>query len=64
MLLDLFDLLGALLALYLAYALARGEVVAKSGPGARRIVRDDSPRAYWATMAIYAALVVALVLVF
>jgi hypothetical protein len=59
-----FDLLGALLALYLAWALARGEVVAKSGPGARRIQRDHSPRSYWATMAIYAALAVALVVLF
>ncbi len=60
----LFDLLGALLALYLAWALARGEVVAKSGPGARRIARAESPRNYWIVMAIYAALAVALVVVF
>ena len=60
----LFDLLGALLALYLAWALARGEVVARSGPGARRIVRALSPRSYWAVMAVYAALAAALVLVF
>ncbi|KAF1689355.1 hypothetical protein [Pseudoxanthomonas koreensis] len=60
----LFDLLGALLALYLAYALAPGEVVARSGPGARRYVRAESPRGYWGVIAIYAALAVALVTVF
>jgi hypothetical protein len=61
---SLFDLLGALLALYLAYALARGEVVAKSGPGARRIRRDDSPRGFWTVVGIYAALAAALVVLF
>ncbi|AKC86855.1 hypothetical protein [Pseudoxanthomonas suwonensis] len=60
----LFDLLGGLLALYLAYALARGEVVVKSGPGARRIERHRSPRDYWAAMAVYAVLAIALVVVF
>ena len=60
----LFDLLGALLALYLVYALATGEVVARSGPGARRYRRDESPRGYWGVIAIYGALAVALVLVF
>lgn len=60
----LFDVLGVLLALYLAWALVRGEVLAKSGPGARRFVRGESPRGYWTTMAIYAALAVALVVAF
>ena len=60
----LFDLLGTLLALYLAWALARGEVVAMAGPGARRIVRAESPRDYWFVMALYAALAAVLVLVF
>ena len=60
----LFDLLGTLLALYLAWARARGEVVAKAGPGARRIVRAESPRDYWFVMALYAALAAVLVLVF
>jgi len=59
-----FDLLGVLLALYLAYALARGEVVAKAGPGARRIRRGDSPRHFWIVVAIYAALALALVVLF
>lgn len=59
-----FDLLGALLAFYLVHALLRGEVVAKSGPGARRIRREESPRGFWTVMGIYAALSIALVTVF
>lgn len=61
---SLFDLLGGLLALYLVYALARGEVVVTSGPGARRIHRDEAPRDFWVAVAIYAALAIALVVVF
>ena len=59
-----FKLLGAVLAVYLAYALATGVVIARSGPGARRIVRDDSPRDYWCVIVIYTALAIALVTVF
>ena len=37
----MFKFLGALLALYTLYAVARGEVVAKAGPGARTVVREE-----------------------
>ena len=60
----MFKLLGALLALYTIYAVAKGEVVAKAGPGARTVVRDESPRYFWCVIIIYAGLVLALVFLF
>lgn len=61
---SLFDALGVLLALYVAYAGVRGRVVATSGPGARLIRRAERPRYFWTVIAIYAGLSLALVLVF
>ena len=60
----MFKVLGALLALYTIYAVAKGEVVAKAGPGARTVVRDESPRYFWCVIIIYAGLVLALVFLF
>ena len=60
----MFKFLGALVALYTVYAAARGEVVAKAGPGARTIVRDESPRYFWGVVVIYAGLALALVFLF
>ena len=57
----MFKVLGALLALYTIYAAAKGEVVAKAGPGARTVLRDESPRYFWCVVAIYAGLALALV---
>jgi hypothetical protein len=60
----MFDVLGVLLALYTAYAVASGEVLAKSGPRARTVSRADSPRYFWVVIAIYACLSIALILIF
>lgn len=60
----MFKALGAILALYVVYAIARGSVVAKSGPGGRWISRDESARDFWIVVGIYAALSAALMFVF
>jgi len=60
----LFKVLGVLVALYTLYAVAIGEVIAKSGPWGKRISRDDSPREFWAVVAIYSCLALALVTIF
>ncbi len=60
----LLDTLGLVLAAYTAYAAWQGEVIAKSGPFARRIERSERPRYFWTVIGIYAALALALVLVF
>jgi len=56
----MFKLLGSLLALYTVFAAIRGDVLAKSGPGARRISRQESPTYFWIVIAIYAGLSAAL----
>lgn len=56
----LFQALGALLALYVAYAIATGSVVVKDRWKSKRVRRDDAPREFWVCIAIYAALTVAL----
>lgn len=60
----MFKTLGILLAAYTAYAVFAGKVYAKSGPGGRAIARHDSPLYFWIVIAIYAALSVALTIVF
>ncbi len=59
-----FTGLAILLAIYVAYAVATGGVIAKSGHGARRILREETPRYFWTVIAIYAALAIALATVF
>ena len=56
-----FVLLGIALALYTCLAAVRGEVIARSGPGMRRVRRDETAAYFWAVIAIYAALALALV---
>ncbi|HTO59179.1 MAG TPA: hypothetical protein VMJ74_15370 [Pseudomonadales bacterium] len=60
----MFKLLGVLVAAYAAYGAWSGEVYARSGPGGRKVSRDDSPRYFWTVIAIYAVLAVALLTVF
>lgn len=60
----LFDVLGLAVASYTLYACVRGEVIAKSGPFARRVLRSAQPRYFWCVVTIYAALAIALVLWF
>lgn len=60
----MFKLLGALLAVYTAYAAYAGSVYAKSGPGGRHISRGESPTYFWVVISIYAGLSIALLTVF
>ena len=60
----MFRLLGALLALYTAYAAIRGEVFAKAGISGRLVLKTESPGYFWVVIGIYAALSVALLTVF
>ncbi|MEO8367554.1 MAG: hypothetical protein ABI538_15275 [Pseudoxanthomonas sp.] len=60
----MFKLLGVLLAVYTLYAAAKGEVVAKAGPGARTVLRSESPRYFWCVIILYAGLALALAFIF
>lgn len=60
----MFKLLGALLAIYTVAAFFKGEVYAKSGVWGRTIRRSDEPRYFLAVIGIYAALSIALVVIF
>ena len=60
----LFKLLGIGVAAYTCYAAATGSVWAKSGIGSKLIRRDESPVAFWSTIACYGALSLALLLYF
>ena len=57
----IFDILGIGVAAYTLVAAATGRVWARSGPGARLVTRDRSPRYFWVVIAIYAGLSVALI---
>jgi len=59
-----FQVLGALLALYIAYAIVTGRVFAKHRWWGKTILRDESPGEFWTVIALYAALTLALVFVF
>lgn len=56
--------LGALVALYAAYAGWKGEVYAKSGVWGTPVSREESPSYFWIVIAIYACLGVALMTIF
>jgi hypothetical protein len=60
----LFKILGILVALYVVYALAAGQVYAKRGPWGATSKRSDDPFNYWAAVAVYTGLSAALVFVF
>jgi hypothetical protein len=60
----MFDLLGLLLGAYTAYAAVTGRVFAKAGAGGVTVDRAERPAYFWAVVAIYAALSVALLTVF
>jgi hypothetical protein len=61
---SLFKLLGLLLACYVALALQRGVVFAKSGPWGRSYWRDVDGLAYWSAIVCYVLLSVALIFIF
>lgn len=60
----LFKLLGVLVIAYTVHSVWRGEVFASSGPWGKTIVREDSPRYFWAVIGIYGLLGLALLTVF
>jgi hypothetical protein len=60
----LFTFIGTLLIIYVIYAIARGEVYAKSRAWGKRIYRDDAPREFWTVIFIYTALSIALLAFF
>jgi len=59
-----FKLLGILVALYVAYAVATGQVYAKRGLWGSLCKRSERPLYYWAVVTVYSGLSVALILVF
>ena len=60
----MFKILGILVALYVVYALAAGQVYAKRGPWGATSKRSDDPFNYWAAVVVYTGLSAALVFVF
>ena len=60
----MFKVIGVVLAVYVCYAIVNGSVYAKSGPSGHSVVRGESPGYFWVVIAIYAALSLALVLLF
>jgi hypothetical protein len=60
----MFKVIGAGLAIYVCYAAVSGSVYAKSGISGRGVLREESPTYFWVVIAIYAALSLALVLLF
>lgn len=60
----MFQALGAVLAVYVVYALLRGEVFAKAGVAGRVVSREASPEYYWVVVALYGGLSLALLTVF
>ncbi|HTY17904.1 MAG TPA: hypothetical protein VMH82_09270 [Myxococcota bacterium] len=61
---DTFRLLGVLLALYVVYGMANGEVYARSGVWGRTFRRDEDAWGYWSAIAAYTALTLALLFYF
>lgn len=59
-----FKILGGLLAAYTIHAVFAGEIYAKRGAWGHAVSRRDSPTYFWAIVAIYSALSLALVTVF
>ena len=60
----MFKVIGAALAVYVCYAVVNGSVYAKSGISGRSVLREESPGYFWVVIAIYAALSLALILLF
>lgn len=60
----MFKSLGILVAVYVVYAVWRGEVFARSGIWGRTVMRQDSPRYFWVVIAIYSLLGLALLTIF
>src|SRR5258706_346386 len=59
-----FKLLGFAVFAYTVYALIQGRIYSKAGPWGRMVSKDESPDAFWLTVAIYFGLSIALCAVF
>jgi hypothetical protein len=59
-----FKLLGAILVLYVAYALNSRAIYARRGIWGTTYRRDADPARYWSTLAAYTALSIALLFLF
>lgn len=60
----MFKGLGLLLSLYVVYAVIAGKVFAKDGARGATVSRVQGPAYFWAVIAIYAGLALALLTVF
>jgi len=60
----MFALLAVPLAAYTLYAAATGEIWVAQGARARRVSRHESPLYFWACVAVYAVLAVAMATIF
>ena len=60
----MFKLLGVLALAYTAYCAWRGEVFAKSGAWGKSFTREQSPGRFWAAIATYGVLGLALLTIF
>jgi hypothetical protein len=60
----MFKALGALLLVYVAYAIFRGEVYARAGVGGTTVVRSERPQYFWTVIVIYIGLAIAMITVF
>lgn len=58
---SVFDLLGAGLAVYVAYAIATGSVYAKQRAWGRAVTRQEESGYFWTIIVIYALLAAALI---
>lgn len=59
-----FDFLGVCVALYTVYAATTGAVFARHRAWGRVIERSTEPRYFWAVIAVYTALAIALIVYF
>jgi hypothetical protein len=60
----MFKLIGAVLALYIAQSVSRGEVLVKKGWRGERILRGENPGGFWLAITVYGLLCLALFTVF
>ncbi|MEZ5436191.1 MAG: hypothetical protein R3E67_06585 [Pseudomonadales bacterium] len=60
----MFKMIAAVVALYVAYSIFRGEVFVKSGVWGKSLSREESPTEFWLAIVIYAGLAIALATVF
>lgn len=60
----LFTLLGAMLIVYVIYAVTCGVVYARSGVWGKRVDKEESPDEFWRAVAIYTVIGILLLIFF